>query len=352
MGFLKSLFGSGAARTVTVEPSGARFEVGRGETVLETALKQGLAFPHDCTVGTCGTCRAKLREGRVEAITPFGYTLSKDEIEAGYILACQAVPRTDVVLEVDIAVGDAIAPTRQSAVLTGIEDLTHDIRRLTWRVETPLAWRAGQYANVRWNGGEEHRSYSFATAPARDGSTEVQTFVRHVPGGLFTELLFAGDAKGAAFEIDGPHGQFWLRKDAGPILCVAGGSGLAPLLSLLQDAANRRVRRDCVLLFGARTARDLYAQSEIAAIRSAWTAGFDYWPVLSEERTDGVRHGFVTDHVAAALERLGPGAQGYLCGPPPMIDAGIEALARHGVGLDRVFYDKFTDASTRGSTGE
>jgi p-cymene monooxygenase electron transfer component len=348
MSILKSLFGKPAPKRVTITPGDLSFEVPSGQTVLESALKQGLAYPHDCTVGTCGSCRSKLVAGRVEAITPFGYTLSADELEAGYILACQALPKSDLTLEVEIAADDAAAPVVQSAVLAGVEDLTHDIKRLTWRLTTPLKWRAGQYVNVRWGGGAAHRSYSLATAPHPNGLTEVSTFVRHVPGGAFTDLVFKDDVRQLAFELDGPHGNFWLRDGAGPVLCIAGGSGLAPILGLLQDAANRRVRRDCILLFGARGRRDLYAQQEIAAIRSAWTAGFDFWPVLSEESAEGFRHGMVTDHVEAALARLGGGAQGYMCGPPPMIDAGVHALTTRGIALTDIHYDKFTDASTRG----
>jgi len=133
----------------------------------------------------------------------------------------------------------------------------------------------------------------------------------------------------------------------GPMICVAGGSGLAPILSLLQDAANRKVRRDCILLFGARGLCDLYAAEELAAIRNSWTASFDYWPVLSEEKADGYRQGFVTDFIPTALESLGSGAHGYMCGPPPMIDAGVSKLVQAGLALDDIHYDKFTDASTK-----
>jgi p-cymene monooxygenase electron transfer component len=348
MSLLKSLFGRPAPRRVTLAPDGPAFDVAPGETVLESALKQGLTYPHDCTVGTCGSCRSKLLAGRVEAITPFGYTLSRDELEAGYILACQALPKSDLTLEVEISTGGEAAPVVQAAVLSAVEDLTHDIKRLTWTLETPLRWRAGQYVNVRWDGGTAHRSYSLATAPDRAGLTQVSTFVRHVPGGAFTDRVFGGDPRALRFELDGPHGNFWLRDGAGPFLCIAGGSGLAPILSLLQDAANRRVRRDCILLFGARARRDLYAEPEIAAIRRAWTAGFDFWPVLSEEPVEGVRSGMVTAHVAAALAKLGPGVHGYMCGPPPMIDAGIHALTACGLALADIHYDKFTDASSRG----
>lgn len=345
MSFLKGLFAGGSARQVRVEPSGCEFEVTKGETVLESALKRGIAFPHDCTVGTCGTCRVRLLDGRVEAITPFGYTLSREELEANYILACQALPKSDLTIEVEIASGDVITATRQRATLNSVSDLTHDIKRLTFTVDTAINWRAGQYANISWDDSGEHRSYSFATAPSQGGSLQVQTFVRHVPGGRFTDALFGGDLAALSFEIDGPHGNFWLREGEGPILCIAGGSGLAPILSLLEDAARRRIRRDCIFLFGARSTRDLYAADEIAAIRSRWTAGFDFWPILSEEPIDGFRNGWVTDHIPAALERLGPGAHAYLCGPPPMIDAAIPLLHRQ-ISVDNIHYDKFTDKSS------
>ncbi len=351
MSLFKSLFGKSSPKQVEVLPGGERFSVDSGQTILERALKEGLAYPHDCTVGTCGSCRTKLLSGNVDAITPFGYTLSKDELDAGYILACQAIPKTDLTLEVEIGNDAAIAPVVCAAKLVGVEDLTHDIKRLRFQADLPMRFRAGQYVNLRWNGSEVHRSYSFAAAPVADGNTDLTTFVRHVPGGQFTDFLFAGDPMASAYELDGPHGNFWLRdgpddKNA-PILCIAGGSGLAPLISLLEDAVQRRVRRDCVLLFGGRSERDLYAQEEIAAIRNGWTAGFDFWPILSEEQHDQYRHGNVTSYVTAALEKLGPGAHGYMCGPPPMIDAGIHVLTEAGIALEKIYYDKFTDASTR-----
>lgn len=346
MSLLSRLFGKAPDRSVQIETSGDQFTVSPGTTILERALAEGIAYPHDCTVGTCGSCRTRLISGRVEAITPFGYTLSREELEAGYILACQALPKSDLVLDVEIGASGDQDALRQAASFIAANDLTHDIKRVALRVDKPVNYKAGQYANVHWGDGSIHRSYSFAGAPEAGGTTEPHFFIRHVPGGQFTDRLFDGSLAGEALELDGPHGNFWLREGKGPIICIAGGSGLAPLLSLLQDAANRRVRRDCVLLFGGRGTRDLYAAEQIAAIRSAWTASFDFWPILSEEENPQYRHGFVTTYVAQALERLGPGAHGYMCGPPPMIDAGIAALTDAGIGLSDIHYDKFTDAST------
>lgn len=343
---LKKLFGKKPLRRVRLAGTEHEFEVGRNETVLESALKAGLAYPHDCTVGTCGTCRSRLVAGKVDAITPFGYTLSRAELEGGYILACQAVPESDLEIEVDLA---GSAATKTAARLVATEDFTHDIKRVIWQCDAPVHYRAGQYMNITWPGAPGPRSYSFSAAPDEAGQTRVSTFIRKVPGGAFTERLFGEDLTGLEFEIEAPHGGFWLRGGDGPILLIAGGSGLSPLISLLEDAVARGVKRDALLLFGGRAERDLYCLDQIDEISRRWPSRFEFRPVLSEEPTPGRRSGMVTDEVPAAVEWLGGNAQlqGYLCGPPGMIDAGVSALVAAGVGLAEIHYDKFTDASSR-----
>lgn len=355
---LKKLFGKKPPKTVTLQDLGTSFEVGRNKTVLESALEAGIAYPHDCTVGTCGSCRTRLISGKVDAITPFGYTLSREELEAGFILACQAVPESDLTVEVDLDSG--ASPVQHcTARLVEAIDLTHDIKRVSWETAMPIAYRAGQYMNVAWPGAPEPRSYSFSSAPVAGGQTRLSTFVRRVPGGAFTESLFAGDLSAAAFQIDGPHGNFWLRDgvvgDNSPILMIGGGSGLSPLMSLLEDAVARGVKRDAVLLFGGRAGRDLYCLDDIAAIGARWQGKFAFWPVLSdvpvlaEDQQPGHRFGLVTREIPAALTELGgvTGLQAYLCGPPGMIDAGVAVLSAAGISMADIHYDKFTDASTR-----
>jgi p-cymene methyl-monooxygenase electron transfer component len=345
---LRKLFSRKPLPVVELVPSGESFEVGRNQTVLESALARGIAYPHDCTVGTCGQCRCRLLSGKVDAITPFGYTLSREELEAGYILACQAVPESDLKIEVDVAAA-GIAAIAQPARLVSAVDLTHDIKCVTWEVARPVSYKAGQYMNVSWPGAPGPRSYSFSAAPGPDGLTRLSAFIRKVPGGAFTERLFGEDMATVAFEIDAPHGGFWLRDGDGPIVLIGGGSGLSPLMSLLEDAANRGIRRDAILLFGARAERDLYCRDEIAAIAGRWQGSFDFRPVLSEEPAEGHRFGLVTQEIPQAIADLGPpgSMQAYLCGPPGMIDAGVSALVAAGLGLAEIHYDKFTDASSK-----
>lgn len=343
---LKGLFKKKPARRVRLTASGQEFEVGRNETVLESALAAGIAYPHDCTVGTCGTCRSRLITGKVDAITPFGYTLSREELEAGYILACQAVPESDLEIEVDLTIQK---PVRTAARLIEIHELTHDIRQVVWLCDEPVHYRAGQYMNITWPGAPGPRSYSFSAAPLDKGQARVTSFIRKVPGGAFTERLFGEDLADLPFEIEAPHGSFWLRHGSSPILLVGGGSGLSPLISVLEDAVARGVKRDAVLLFGGRTKRDLYCLEQIAAIAKAWQGRFDFRPVLSEELVPDYRFGMVTTELPEAIKWLGGSMQlqSYLCGPAAMIDAGVAALVAQGVGLGEIHYDKFTDASSR-----
>lgn len=350
MGFLKSLFGPKEAKFVEVAPFGARFEVPGGETMLEAALKNDVPFPHNCTVGTCGSCKCKLKSGRVSALTDFGYTLSQQEIAAGFILACQAIPKDPLTeVEVEGAFADVPAAEQFKGKLINTEELTHDILKITIELDRPIHFVAGQYANIKYANITRARNYSFADAPSREGRKQINFFIRKVPGGAFTEALFKGEIKDIPLDIDGPHGNFHLHPGDKPMVCIAGGSGLAPLMSVLEDARKNRVKRPCIFLFGARTPKDLYCLDQIKQIEQGWADKFVFLPVLSHEPADtdwkGAR-GLVTQFITDAMPDLDlKNAEGYMCGPPGMIDAGIASMTEEGMTIESIYYDKFTDES-------
>ncbi len=302
------------------------------ETVLQAALRSGVDFPHGCRVGGCGACKCQLTEGSVKELTETGYLLSREEIEQGYILACQSVPRSDVHITVDLAARSV------AGRVVAQEKVTHDITRLRVQLDEPLAYRAGQFARLTVDG--VTRSYSFAT-PARDDGA-VSFLVRKVPGGELSTKVCDDDLVGHAVGVAGPSGAFWLRPSDAPMVLVAGGSGLAPILALLQEAVASGVARDATLLFGARTAADLYAHDDIEAIAKAWRGAFRFVPVLSAADDDATwsgARGLVTDHLATTLPA---GAHAYLCGPPAMIDAAVARLGELGVDAAHVHADRFT----------
>lgn len=349
-GFWKRWFGAAEAKTASLLPFGVDVEVQPQQTLLEAALAAGVAFPHSCTVGTCASCKCRLVSGSIKPAMNFGYTLSKEELDAGYILACQTKLTSDAVLEVDAAGADAPPPETFKGKVTARMPLTQDILAVTVALDRPMRYAAGQFATLRV-GDLPPRSYSFADPPERAGRSEVSFFIRLTPGGAFTEPLFAGALDTLPFEVEGPHGGFFLRPGDGPMVCVAGGSGLAPLMSLLLDARKNNIRRPCILLFGARTRADLYKTEEIETLAQTWLADFRFAPVLSAEPEgstwSGLR-GFVTDVLDGVLPSVlgedAPRAHAYMCGPPPMIDHAVTVLTKAGVGIGNVHYDKFTDS--------
>jgi NAD(P)H-flavin reductase/fatty-acid desaturase len=316
--------------TIRADIAGHQVEVEQGETLLDAALRSGLDFPHSCKVGGCGSCRCKLAQGDVIELTETAYLLSQEELDDGVILACQSVPKRDVVIDVELTKGVPGTIVEQVA-------LTHDTVALTIELDEMIDYRAGQYANVRIEGLDGvARSYSFASPSSTEGRATF--FIRHVPGGLFSGLVNEEDVVGRQVWVDGPKGDFWLRGGDSPLVFVAGGSGLAPIRAMLLDALDAGVDRPVQLYFGARTQADLYCIDEIEALAEAWRGEFEFYPVLSDAPSDsdwaGLR-GLVTEHLAPE-----PKSQAYLCGPPAMVDAGVEALAEHGI--HEVYYDRFT----------
>ena len=326
-------------RPTTARINGQLIAVEPKETLLQAALRQGIDFPHSCRVGACASCKCRLLSGKVRELTESGYVLTDEELNHGYILACQSVPRSDVGIEVELA-AQASRRCIQGRVLAQ-QRLTHDITRLTLQLDEPLSYKAGQHASL---GLAELpgivRSYSFASPPRADA--QVCFFVRQVPGGCFSSIIHGQNLLGQRMSVQGPLGEFWLREAPAPLLLVAGGSGLAPILALLQEALSAGVGRSATLLFGAREARDLYALDELSAIAAQWRGPFRFIPVLSEAPAEadwrGAR-GRVTEHLEAALE---PGVHAYLCGPPGMIDSAEALLLQRGVARQHIHADRFT----------
>ncbi|MBA5689887.1 fatty acid desaturase [Rugamonas apoptosis] len=341
---MRSIFGRSSheaeinGTTITVQPD---------ETLLSAALRQDILIPSICRVGGCGACKCKLKDGEVQELTETAYLLSEKEIADGYILACQSRLRSDVKIELDQH--DVIGGAPIPGIIVGKQMLTHDIARIDVRLEQAVQYRAGQFAEVTLPAlANSPRSYSFSTAPG--DNNHVSFTVRRVPGGQVSGHLLDRTAVGEPLYVRGPGGAFWMRPGQEPVLMVAGGSGLAPILAMLEDMKNRGDLRPVTVLFGARAQRDLYALEQLAAFGASWP-GFRFIPILSEadasQAWDG-RTGRVTEHIP---ELLGGATSAYLCGPPAMIDAAVAVLRQHGIADDQLHADRFVDQAPKLHTG-
>jgi NAD(P)H-flavin reductase/ferredoxin len=352
---LSSLFGkkptSHAAR---IAPEGVELRVGSKETLLQAALNQGIAFPHDCRAGGCGACKCRLVKGKVKELTDKSYILSAEELRDNYVLACQSIPQSDIEVDVQLRdVGTLVQTHRSAGRVTRLEPLTHDILHVVLTLDHALPFTPGQYGELSAQHGScagVTRRYSFANVPDANGtSRNVEFFIRKVPGGRFTEWLFKDAKIGDSLDVTAPFGEFMLRESSAPILCIAGGSGLAPVLSLLQGALLSLKRpREVTLVFGARSQRDLYMLDAIDALRREWPVRFDFVPILADEPAGSAwagRRGMIGDHLADVLGASLALQQAYLCGPPGMIDSCIGTLEAGRVSASDIHFDKFLDQS-------
>ncbi len=336
-------------------PSGETITVkgGSSENLLKAALESGIQWPYSCRVGSCGTCKCRLVSGKIKPLNDFSYVLTGEELDAGYILACQTMLKSDIEVEVkDLAHANGVnlaKSRRLNGTIAEITSLTHDIIEVKIELAENFSdYLAGQYADIVLPGiVERARSYSFSNAPSNEKPNRVGFFIRRVKNGKLTEWLHAADRVGEKVILDGPHGSFYLREPSGPILLVAGGSGLAPIRALLQQIALEGRTTDTTLIFGARTREDLYCLEDIEKFGAQAKGKFKFVPVLSAETNGGWKGavGNCPDAIKAEMLEL-ESSHAYLCGPPIMIDAAVDRLKAFGLPESQIFFDKFLDSSS------
>jgi CDP-4-dehydro-6-deoxyglucose reductase len=325
---------------VTVKNSSRTFSVAPEQSLLDAALSAALNLPHSCKGGNCGSCRARLISGAIEYPhgTPLG--LSSGEVAEGMILLCQARARSDVTLETF-----EVRPAAQSIVkrlpcrIERAVAATHDVMQLFLRLPAAeeFQFEAGQYLDIMLPGGRR-RSFSIASPP--HDAKPLELHVRRVAGGEFTDKLFHEETRSALLSIEGPLGQFVYRASQAPMLLVGGGTGLAPLISILRHVIENGIDRDMHLYWGVRSERDLYAQQTLETL-SGNAGRLRYTPVLSEAaagwrgRTGWVHEALLADH--AVLDTFDI----YMAGPPAMIGAARQAFEARGAAANRIFFDSF-----------
>jgi CDP-4-dehydro-6-deoxyglucose reductase/ferredoxin-NAD(P)+ reductase (naphthalene dioxygenase ferredoxin-specific) len=340
------------AVSVKIRQWTAPVAVPAGETVLEAALAQGVPYPHGCRSGNCGACKSRLLAGAVE-MTPYSeFALTEDERAEGLVLACRSLPQGPDVelawLELDEVVSH---PLRElTCRVAALDAMTHDIKRVRLRVEEggPFTFSAGQYAAVGFDG-VPPRDYSMANAPRRgaEGNAEIEFHIRHVAGGASSAYAAARLKLGETVRVQGPYGSSFLREShTGPIVAIAGGSGLAPIKSIVETALALAMPQPIRLYFGVRDERDLYLEAHFAALAAAHP-NLAFVPVLSEPSAPTRRRtGFVHQAVAADIADF-DGWKAYVAGPPAMAEAAQAMLESRGMRREDIHADAFYTEAER-----
>lgn len=330
---------------VTVVGTGRTFQVKRGELLLLGALRQNLNYPHTCRVGSCGRCRTRLLKGRISPQIDFGLSpLSNEELAEGVILACQAKVRTDLEIDVTLLDHEVIAPRSISGVISFWARLPGEVIDMRVHLDEPLQYEAGQYAAIATSGSFVRRTFSMYDAPTPGGNSEVGFLVKRLPGGQFSDWLYKDDRRDVRVWLEAPFGQMGLEDDARDALCIAGGVGLAPVLSIARDRLRRFVDNSVTIIFGVRRSFELFALDKIAEIERESDGRLRVIPILSHEpqqREWGGARGMVTALLNDDLGfEFGAGAA-FACGPPPMVTAVERVLLGLGMAPARIHADKF-----------
>ena len=304
---------------VRFEPLGKEIDCDAGETVLDAAFRHGYNLAHGCREGQCSACKCYLLAGEVELARHSSFALSDAERMSGYALMCRALPESDVTIELlhyDPDHNRLENPiSEQGARVADVTDLTAEIVAVTLAVDS-FTWVPGQYVDLHVAGAT--RSFSIANLP---GENRMQLIIRRYPGGRVSSRFGTEIVTGSEVRLTGPYGALRLRDPARPIVMVAGGSGLGPVLALLRELVAR----------GAHPKRLYFAAREPFLLDELRGLGCE--PTLVRGR-----------EIAGALDVEGD-HDVYACGPPGLVDAAVAALTARGVDPARIFTDRFTTAA-------
>jgi Na+-transporting NADH:ubiquinone oxidoreductase subunit F len=330
---------SHAECTVTINGSRSCVVEG-GETLLQVLNQQKLFVPSACGgKATCGLCKVQVVSGGGGLLPTERVFVTRQEREQGIRLACQVRVQNNI----EVHLPESMLAAREFAgSVAAVETLTYDTKLVRFDLGGErLSFRPGQYVQLLIPGTDQFRAYSIASPPSRAG--EFDLIVRYVPGGLCTGWIHKALRVGDRVKLTGPFGDFFLREDSRrEIVAIGGGSGMAPMRSIIMHLAEQGMPRRTSLFFGARTRRDLFYVDVFRELEQRFS-NFRYFPALSEPRPEDNwtgEVGFVTQ-VAANHVSLDGAKEAVLCGPPPMIDAAMRVLPRLGISPEHIYFDKF-----------
>lgn len=309
------------------------------ETIASAAYRQKVNIPLDCRDGACGTCKSFCESGRYDGGEYIEEALSEDEARAGYVLSCQMRPRADCVLRIQASSSACkTAVESDQGRLTALEWLSPSTLRFSIEPQraTPLAFLPGQYAHVQIPGSELSRAYSFSSPAGRHA---LSFLVRNVPDGRMSAYLREQAKVGDTLSFSAPYGSFYLRELRRPLLLLAGGTGLAPFLSMLETLAGQGCPQPVLLGYGVTHDADLVCLDELEALR-ARLPGFEYISCVADADSTHPRRGYVTQYLDAGVLNGGD-VDLYVCGPPAMVDSVRTWLGELGIQPAGFHFEKF-----------
>ena len=312
------------------------------EKLSDAAFRQKINVPMDCRDGVCGTCKCRAERGEYELGFYLEDAMTAEEAAQGMVLTCQMMPKSDCVVAIPASsIACKTGAQTIAATVAGVEALSETSFRLRVALPAAMPFLPGQYVNVQVPGTSATRAYSFSSHPQ---ASEASFLIRNIPGGLMSGYLARAKA-GDRMDLTGPMGAFYLRPVTRPQVFLAGGTGLAPFLSMLEQIATQGTDQPIRLFYAVTRDADLVELDRLHSL-AALIPSLDNITIVAAPEVDHPRRGYVTDHLTAA-DLWDGAADVYLCGPPPMVEAVRAHMARLGVTPAAFLFEKFNPSEAK-----
>jgi benzoate/toluate 1,2-dioxygenase reductase subunit len=314
-----------------------------GETVADASYRVGINIPLDCRDGACGTCKGFCESGQYDNGSYIEDAMTEEEAAEGYILACQMKPSSDCVIR--IAATSNVCKTGVSShkgQISAIDHLSPTTTSFSMKLEPepPLTFLPGQYVNIVVpDTGGQKRSYSFSSSPH---APEVSFLIRNTPSGLVPTYMRERAQVGAPLEFTGPVGSFYLREVRRPLLFLAGGTGLAPFLAMLETVSHTGCKYPIHLIYGVTNDPDLVYVDKLEQVAHR-LPNFTFACCVADEQSSYPNKGYVTRYIEPQHMHDGD-VDVYLCGPPAMVDAVRNHMSEQGMTSTNFYFEKFANS--------
>ena len=331
---------------VFIEGAGLSFTISENDSILGGILRSGVGIPYECNAGGCGSCKYTLIEGDVVDDFEGSAGLRASDKRKNKHLACVSRPQSDCVIEIkpDAEYVAKTRPKRVNATLQSVEKLTHDLWEFYFESDRPARFLPGQYAKLSLPGVAGPRSYSMCNNGNNDGRWGFQ--IKRTEGGSASSFLFDNAVLGSRITIDAPYSIAHLNEQSErPLICIAGGSGLAPMVSILHGAAKMALEgKRPILYYGARTVDDVISKEYLDRIPH-FDVEKQYIPIVSEVEPGNSWSGptgMVHEYLAESLDDDCQDCDYFIAGPPPMVDAVRRHLIlERKIPVEHLHYDRF-----------
>jgi len=329
--------------SIKILPKGTLVEASEFSTILQTVLNQGLDYPFGCQSGNCGACKTKLISGKVNMISFSEFALTQTELKSNIILACRATPLTNCVIVPATGEFESISTIKRNKMsikLLSVENATPSVKILTFSlpIEKKFVFFPGQYANLKFSS-LPYRSYSMANLP---GEKNIEFHIKNIEGGRVSKYIANQLSVGEEVNIKGPEGNayFLMDQHKGPILAIAGGTGIAPIKSIVTSALKNGFTKPIKLYFGVRNEKELYFVNYFENLKS-YHKNLKFTPALSEPtKNTHIRKGLITDIVMEDIENF-EDFTAYVAGQPEMVLSAQKILSNMGIPKSKIHADAF-----------